>query len=190
MKKIIKPYIIKKPKFVDKRGFFQELFLQKEIKIKIKFTALANSKKNVIRGMHFQLKNKQTKVITVLFGKILDISVNLKKDSKNFGKKYYFLMKEGQSVYIPKHFAHGYECLSKNATILYHLDNYRDAKNEAGLPYNDKELRIKWKTKKPILSARDKNHMSFEYFKRKIKLYDFFFNALRNLIGFFIIFIK
>ena len=78
-------------------------------------------------------------------------------------------MKEGQSVYIPKHFAHGYECLSKSATILYHLDNYRDAKNEAGLPYNDKDLRIKWKTKKPILSKRDKNHMSFEYFKRKIK---------------------
>ena len=61
------------------------------------------------------------------------------------------------------------ECLSKSATILYHLDNYRDAKNEAGLPYNDKDLRIKWKTKKPILSKRDKNHMSFEYFKRKIK---------------------
>ena len=169
MKKIKKPFLLLSKRFYDNRGFFQELYLKKNFNTNANFTAIAHSKKNVIRGMHFQLKNKQTKVITVLFGKILDISVNLKKDSKNFGKKYYFLMKEGQSVYIPKHFAHGYECLSKNATILYHLDNYRDANNESGLPYNDKELRIKWKTKKPILSARDKNHMSFEYFKRKIK---------------------
>ena len=52
-------------------------------------------------------------------------------------------MKEGQSIYIPNFFAHGYECLSKNATILYHLDNYRDVKHEAGLPFNDKDLKIK-----------------------------------------------
>ena len=119
--------------------------------------------------MHFQLKNRQTKIITVLSGEILDVSINLKRSSKNFGKKYYFRMKEGQSVYIPNFFAHGYECLSKKAQILYHLDNYRDPKNEAGLPYNDKLLKIKWKTKKPILSDRDKMHNSFYEFKKKIK---------------------
>ena len=78
-------------------------------------------------------------------------------------------MEEGQSVYIPNFFAHGYECLSKSATILYHLDNYRDAKNEAGLPFNDKDLKIKWKTKKPILSFRDQNHNSFDEFKKTYK---------------------
>jgi len=82
MNKISKPYLIKKKKFFDKRGFFQELFLEKEIKIKSKFTALANSKKNVIRGMHFQLRNKQTKIISDISGKILDVAVNLKKNSK------------------------------------------------------------------------------------------------------------
>ena len=119
--------------------------------------------------MHFQLKHKQTKIITVLSGKIMDISINLKKNSKHFGKKYYFLMEEGQSVYIPNFFAHGYECLSATATILYHLDNYRDPKNESGLPYNDKDLKIKWRTNNPILSPRDKKHMNFREFKRKIK---------------------
>ena len=130
---------------------------------------MAYSKKNVIRGMHFQLKNKQTKIISVISGKILDVVVNLKKKSRDFGKVYYFLLDEGDTVCIPNYFAHGYECLSKNSTILYHLDNYRDAKNESGIPYNDQILNIKWITKKPILSIRDKNHLSFLDFKEKYK---------------------
>ena len=169
MNNLQKPYIFKKTKYFDNRGYFQEIFLEKEFKKKIKFTAIAFSKKNVIRGLHFQLKNMQTKIITVTSGKILDVAVNLKRYSKNFGKVYYFLLNEGDSVFIPNHFAHGYECLSKNATIIYHLDNYRDAKNESGIPYNDQKLKIKWKTKKPILSLRDKNHFSFLEFKQKYK---------------------
>ena len=169
MTKFKKPFIISNKRFFDNRGFFQELYLQKNFNTKAIFTAIAFSKKNVIRGMHFQLKKKQTKIITVLSGKILDVTINLERNSKNFGKKYYFVMKEGQSVFIPNFFAHGYECLSKNASILYHLDNYRDVKSEAGLPYNDKELKIKWKTKKPILSLRDRSHFSFEKFKKIVK---------------------
>ena len=169
MKPIQKPYIFKKTRFLDNRGYFQEIFLEKELKKKIKFTATAYSKKNVIRGLHFQFKNKQTKIITVMSGKILDVAVNLKKGSRNFGKIYYFLLNEGDSVFIPNYFAHGYECLSKSASIIYHLDNYRDAKNESGIPYNDKKLRIKWKTKKPILSLRDKNHFSFLEFKKRYR---------------------
>jgi dTDP-4-dehydrorhamnose 3,5-epimerase len=169
MKIILKPYIFKKTRYFDGRGYFQEIFLEKELKKKIKFTATAYSKKNVIRGLHFQLKKKQTKIITVMSGKILDVVVNLKKGSRNFGKIYYFLLNEGDSVYIPNYFAHGYECLSKSASILYHLDNYRDAQNESGIPYDDKKLKIKWKTKKPILSLRDKNHFSFLEFKKRYR---------------------
>ena len=169
MKTLLKTYIFKKTRYFDNRGYFQEIFLEKELKKKFKFTAMAYSKKKVIRGLHFQLKNKQTKIITVTSGKILDVAVNLKKNSKTFGKVYYFLLNEGDSVYIPNYFAHGYECLSKNSSILYHLDNYRDAKNETGIPYDDKKLKIKWKTKKPILSLRDKNHFSFLEFKEKYK---------------------
>ena len=100
MKNLHKPYILKKTKYFDSRGYFQEIFLEKEIKKKIKFTAIANSKKDVIRGLHFQLKNKQTKIITVTSGKILDVAVNLKKGSKNFGKvTISYLMKETQFLY-------------------------------------------------------------------------------------------
>ena len=168
MKKTTKPYLLKNKRYFDKRGFFQELFLQKSFNTKSIFTALAFSKKNVIRGMHFQRKNKQTKIITVLSGEILDVSVNLRKKSKDFGKVFYFYMSEGESVYIPNHYAHGYECLSKNALILYHLDNYRDVKNECGIPFDDKFLKIKWQTNKPILSKRDKLHEDFLSFKKKI----------------------
>jgi dTDP-4-dehydrorhamnose 3,5-epimerase len=115
--------------------------------------------------MHFQIKNKQTKIISVISGKILDVVVNLKKNSKDFGKVYSFILKAGDMILVPNYFAHGYECLSKNSTIFYHLDNYRDSKNENGIPYNDKTLKIKWITKRPILSNRDKNHKSFLEFK-------------------------
>jgi len=169
MKNIINPTVYKKKRFFDKRGFFQETFLEKELRKKIKFTAIAWSKKNVIRGMHFQLKKKQTKIISVVSGKILDIVVNLKKNSKNFGKVYYFTLNEGDTIIIPNNFAHGYECLSKNSLIIYHLDNYRDADNESGIPYNDKTLKLKWKTKKPIVSERDQNHFTFLEFKKKYK---------------------
>ena len=169
MKKIVKPYLIKKKRFFDNRGFFQELFLQKEFRTKINFTAMAFSKKNVIRGMHFQLKNRQTKIISVISGSIMDVAGNLRKKSKDFGKVYYFLLNEGDTVFIPNHFAHGYECLSKNSAILYHLDNYRDPKNESGISFDDKVLKIKWNTKKPILSSRDKNHFNFLDFKSKYK---------------------
>ena len=77
MKTTLKPYIFKKNRYFDNRGYFQEIFLEKEFKKKIKFTAVAYSQKNVIRGLHFQLKKKQTKIITVMSGKILDVAVNL-----------------------------------------------------------------------------------------------------------------
>ena len=119
--------------------------------------------------MHFQRKNKQTKIIYVVDGKILDVAVNLRKKSKNFGKVYKFFLEKGDILVIPNFFAHGYECISKNCSILYHLDNYRDVKNEDGIKFDDKDLKIRWITKKPILSKRDKLSASFNDFKKKIK---------------------
>ena len=139
--------------------------------------------------MHFQLKNKQTKFLYVVEGKILDVVVNLNRKSKNFGKVYKFTLKAGEIIFVPDNYAHGYECLSSKCTVLYHLERYRDAKNESGIMYNDKSLKIKWKTRKPILSFRDKNHHSFLEFKKK-----FFFYKLKkdfkNLIDLLIIFSK
>ncbi len=164
-----KPILTKKKRHLDKRGFFQEIFLLKEFNIKIIFSAVAHSKKRVIRGLHFQTIKKQTKIINVIKGQILDVAVNLNKKSKNFGKVYKYILNEGDCLIVPNNFAHGYECLSQKCIILYHLDNYRNIKGENGISYNDKDLNIKWVTKKPIISKRDKTINSFSEFKKKIK---------------------
>ncbi len=163
------PVIINQKKFVDYRGYFQEIYLEKKFKLKIKFTAVAYSKKNVIRGLHFQSKNKQSKFIYVSSGKILDVVINLKKNSKNFGKIYKFILNKGDILFIPEFYAHGYECLSKECIVIYHLEKYRDPKSENGIPFNDKKLKIKWKTKKPIVSKRDNSHDSMQEFIKKYK---------------------
>nr|WP_082254580.1 dTDP-4-dehydrorhamnose 3,5-epimerase family protein [Candidatus Pelagibacter ubique] len=132
LKKINKPKKIKMKKFFDTRGFFQEIFLKKSFNLDIKFTALAKSKKNVIRGLHFQLRNKQTKLIYVCEGKILDIVVNLKRDSSSFGKVSKFVLKEGEILFIPEFYAHGYECLSKNVQYYIILKNIGTLKMSLG----------------------------------------------------------
>ena len=163
------PLKIRQLKYFDNRGYFQEIFLNRNLNLKVKFTAVAKSKKNVIRGLHFQKINQQTKLIHVIEGKILDVVINLKKNSKYFGKVSKFLLNEGDILFVPKFYGHGYECLSKKCKILYHLEKYRDAKNESGISFKDKKVFKKWKTKKPILSKRDKTLITFEDFKKKYK---------------------
>ena len=121
---INKPILLKGKKYYDKRGFFQEIYLLRKYKIKVIFSAIAYSKKNVIRGLHFQKPNKQ-------------------KNSKTYGKVFRYNLVEGDSLIVPNHFAHGYECISKNCVVLYHLDNYRNIKGENGIKFNDPELNIK-----------------------------------------------
>jgi len=169
LKKINRPIKINQKKFFDQRGYFQEIFLKKYFNLDIKFTALAKSKKNVIRGLHFQIKNQQTKLLHVIEGKIIDVVINLKKKSPNFGKVSKFLLNDGDMLFIPKHYGHGYECLSKKCTVLYHLEKYRDAKYESGINCYDKRVKSKWVTKKPILSKRDISLINFNEFKKKYK---------------------
>ena len=78
LKKVSQPIKINQKKFFDQRGYFQEIFLKKYFNLDVKFTALAKSKKNVIRGLHFQIKNQQTKLLHVTEGKIIDVVINLK----------------------------------------------------------------------------------------------------------------
>ena len=164
-----RPILVKSNKFIDKRGFFKEIYKKEIFKLPVLFTAIAYSKKNVIRGLHFQTTNKQTKIIHVINGKILDVAVNLNKKSKEFGKVYKFILSAGDIILIPNFYAHGYECLSSNSTIIYHVDKPRNSKSENGINYKDKDLKIKWKTKKPIVSKRDKNSRSFKDFNENIK---------------------
>ena len=151
--------IYKKKSYNDNRGYFRELFLEKNFKTKFPFDAMSYSKKNVLRGLHLQRKNPQAKLITVLSGKIYDVSVDCRKTSKTFGKYFSIKIKYNSnfSIFIPEGFAHGFACLSKNCTLYYRCTNYRHKNSETTLKWDDPELNINWIVKKPIMSKKDKN---------------------------------
>ena len=158
---------IKTKVFNDRRGFFKEIFKDKLMKKKFIFDVMSYSKKNVLRGLHIQLKAPQAKIITVTSGKVMDVAVELRKNSKTFGKYYSVIMSEKSdfSFYIPEGFAHGFLCLSKNCTVNYKCSKYREAKSEVTLSWNDKSIAIKWPIKKPILSVKDKIGKNLNYFR-------------------------
>ena len=162
--------IINNISFKDSRGYFKELLLEKKIKNKFPFLVMSYSKKNVIRGLHIQTKNSQGKYISVLKGKIFDVALDLRKNSRTFGKYFTTIISENnsKSIFIPPGFAHGFCALDKENYIVYFCSNYRHAKSELGIKYNDKELNIKWPIKKPIISKKDNKNMSFSEFKKKI----------------------
>jgi|TARA_B100000768_G_C11210598_1_gene345831 dTDP-4-dehydrorhamnose 3,5-epimerase len=158
--KIIGPKILKTKIFYDNRGFFKEVYQKKILKnIDFPFDVMSFSKKNVLRGLHLQTKKTQAKLITVTHGRIFDVAVDLRKNSKTFGKYISLVMsdKDDFSFFIPKGFAHGFLCLSKTCTINYKCSQYRDEKSEKTLSWNDKNVKIKWPIKNPILSKKDKN---------------------------------
>jgi len=143
----------------DRRGFFKEINKKKIFKKDLIFDCLSHSKKNTIRGLHFQKKNPQGKFISVVEGEILDIAVDLRKKSKTFGKHFSIKIKYNSdfSIFIPEGFAHGFACLSKTCTLYYRCTNYRHKNSETTLKWNDPGLNINWKVKNPILSKKDKN---------------------------------
>ena len=155
--------IIKNKIFFDQRGYFKEILRENKIKSKFPFHVMSFSKKNVIRGLHLQRNNTQGKFVTVLRGKILDVAVDLRKNSKTFGKYFKIIISDNSdfSIFIPKGFAHGFLCLSNKCAIYYKCTNYRHIKSEKTLLWNDKKLKINWGIKKPIMSKKDKNGTSF-----------------------------
>ncbi len=161
--------IIQSRIFRDNRGFFKEDFKSKLLKKnKFIFGCISSSKKNVLRGIHLQTKFPQGKYISVLKGSILDIAVDLRKNSKTFGKHFKIILSQNnaKSIFIPPGFAHGFLGLSKENIIHYICTNYRSKKHEIGLLWNDKNLKIKWPIRKPIISKKDKLNLSFKQYKK------------------------
>ena len=162
--------IIKRPTYVDSRGFLRELFEQKKFKKKFVFDYFSLSKKNVIRGLHLQYKDPQTKIITVISGKIFDVVLDCRENSKTFGK--YFTIKisskDNVSLYIPEGFAHGFCSLADNTILHYKNSDYRNKNYDMGILWNDKDLDIKWPIKKPLISSKDKKNLSFNEFLNSI----------------------
>ena len=163
--------IVQNKKFSDSRGHFKELIRENEIKKKFPFIVMSYSKKNVVRGLHLQLRKQQGKYLSVIKGKIFDVVIDLRKNSSTFGKIFTTILSEknSKSIYIPPGFAHGFCGLNKENYVIYSCTNYRDAKSEIGIKYNDKKLNIKWPIKNLIISTKDKKNISFNEFIRKYK---------------------
>lgn len=161
--------IILTKKHADSRGYLRETFKKNLINWNnLIFDYSTTSKKNVLRGFHFQSRFTQAKLINVLKGKILDCVVDLRKSSKTFGKSFSIILSEKNSLslYVPEGFAHAYYTFTDYSIIYYKLSNYYHPEYEDGLLWNDKTLKIKWPNKKPIVSKKDRQLKTFIEFKK------------------------
>ena len=147
-----------------------ENFILKSISKQLFLLMLCLFQKNVLRGLHLQQSNPQAKLITVLSGKVFDVCVDCRKNSKTFGKYYSIILsdKNNKSLLIPAGFAHGFYTLANRTILHYKCSKYRHAKSETGIIWNDKDLKIKWPTRKIIISKKDNNNISFRDFKKLI----------------------
>ena len=163
--------IIKHKTFYDKRGFLRITHNQKKLNKKFIFEYCTTSKKNSLRGFHFQYKFQQAKYVTVLKGKILDCVIDLRKKSKTFGKIFKIILsqKNNLALFIPEGFAHAYYSYEKENIIYYKLSNYYQPKFEDGILTTDKKVLNIWPKGKKIISLKDRKLKTFEEFKSVYK---------------------
>ena len=147
----MQPKKIRLNKFDDERGYLLEL-LPKELKNIFKYSIITSSKKNVIRGLHYDKFLNEKKLIYVIKGEILDVTVNINKNKKI----YYNKLKKGDALFIPSKFAHGYKCIARETVLLYFLSKDYNPNNQKGIFWKDNKLKIKWNIKTPIISTKDK----------------------------------
>tara|TARA_Y100000739_G_C20609916_1_gene467921 strand:- start:878 stop:1414 length:537 start_codon:yes stop_codon:yes gene_type:complete len=159
-------------KFGDNRGEFFESFNENRYKnfdldLNYPQDNFSTSKKNVLRGLHFRRSNPQKQIVTVLRGKIFDVVVDLRINSKTFGKWLSFELsdKTVSQIYMDKGFAHGFCVLSEFADLHYKVSEVYDANDDFGIIWDDKDLLINWPCRNPILSEKDKKYPSFKEIK-------------------------
>ncbi len=160
---VIEPII-----FSDERGFFFESYNSKQfndlVGCKVDFVQDNQSSSSIgtIRGLHYQINHhQQGKLIRVIKGKIFDVAVDLRKNSKTFKKWFGIELAEKnfKQLWIPRGFAHGFLCLSENCEVLYKVDNYYSKEHEKGLHYKNTNLNIDWPlTDKVNISEKDKSY--------------------------------
>lgn len=165
-------YIIEPKVFRDDRGYFMESynkndFLEAGLDMEFVQDNESKSKKGVLRGMHFQIKHTQGKLVRVTQGEVYDVVVDLRKDSPTFGMwEGVFLSAENKrQFYVPEGFAHGFLVLSDEAVFNYKCTDYYASEYDSGLLWNDEEVGIKWPLEgieEIILSEKDKNQKTFK----------------------------
>lgn len=171
-------FIIDPQVFADSRGYFMETYNEKDFfdsGIKIKFVQenQSSSKKGVLRGLHYQKNYSQTKLVRVLYGEVYDVAVDLRSNSKTYGKYVGVLIssENKKQLLIPKGFAHGFLVKSNFAEIAYKCDNFYHPEDEGGIFWNDKDIDIKWPIEgEVILSEKDQNYPTLNESKFEFKL--------------------
>ncbi|KAF2410644.1 dTDP-4-dehydrorhamnose 3,5-epimerase [Pseudomonas antarctica] len=162
--------------FGDERGFFFESFNQRLFEGAIGRSVTfvqdnhSRSAKNVLRGLHYQLKQPQGKLVRIVQGEVFDVAVDIRFGSPTFGQWVgeYLSAENKKQLWVPEGFAHGFVVLSESAEFLYKTTNYYDPDSERSILWSDTELNIKWPASiDPTLSAKDKAASLFkdaEYF--------------------------
>ena len=144
----------------DERGYFYEIFNQKtynkfpQIKKTFVQSNIAVSKQNVLRGIHYQMKNPQSQLVTIIEGKIFYVIVDVRKSSKSFLKSETFILSSDNinQIFTPPGFACGYLVKSKKSILCYNVSKIYNKNYENGLKWNDKRLNIKWPKQKYIIN--------------------------------------
>lgn len=166
-------FLIKPKVFGDKRGFFLESYSEKEFLvagIDVRFVQDNHSfstEKGVLRGLHFQDPPfAQAKLVRVVNGSVLDVVVDLRKDSSTFGQWESFELsaENFQMLFIPRGMAHGFCVLAENTHFLYKTDNYYNVECDKGISWSDPDLNIIWPVKDPIISEKDQGQLSWKEF--------------------------
>ncbi len=166
-------YVLTPKVFNDERGYFLETFNEQvffdKTGIKTRFVQdnLSKSSRGVLRGLHFQKgNNAQAKLVQVISGKVLDVCVDIRKDSKTFGNYFSILLDDidKKQLYVPKGFAHGFIVLMDNTIFSYKCDNFYNKASESGILFNDKYLNIDWNFNEEeiIISDKDTQLLTFE----------------------------
>jgi dTDP-4-dehydrorhamnose 3,5-epimerase len=156
--------LIVEPKiFKDRRGFFMETYNQRKYEaagITEAFVQdnLSYSRKNTIRGLHFQIRHSQAKLVQAISGEIFDVAVDLRPGSATFGKWTGSRLsdKNGRQMYIPKGFAHGFCVMSEFAMFYYKCSDFYAPDDEGGIIWSDQDIGIEWPVENPIISEKDK----------------------------------
>ncbi|SFR56638.1 dTDP-4-dehydrorhamnose 3,5-epimerase [Anaeromicropila populeti] len=157
--------------FGDQRGCFFEVYQYEKFKeagLDMIFVQdnQSISTRGVLRGLHYQKKHPQGKLVRVQKGRVFDVAVDLRNDSRTYGKWYGTILDDVQKnmLYIPEGFAHGFLVLSETAEFSYKCTDYYHPEDEAGFMWNDEKIGIKWPIEEGmelIISDKDKNYNSF-----------------------------
>ncbi|BCE00604.1 dTDP-4-dehydrorhamnose 3,5-epimerase [Marinicellulosiphila megalodicopiae] len=172
--KIIEPTV-----FGDERGFFMETWNDKKFRNLVSDKCFvqdnhSKSKKGILRGLHFQTKNCQGKLVRVVQGEVFDVAVDLRKESNTYGEWVgeYLSADNKRQLWVPEGFAHGFLVMSEEAEFVYKCSDYYNPEFEQSLLWDDPVIKIEWplnELESPILSEKDKNGISFLNLPKIIK---------------------